>query len=92
MKKFLFLILSILLIQTPCFALKKENLKNYLRYRNYQRNYNYPNYDYEYNSDFYLDNFEYESDCEMECFCNDWGCCYNGYCECECIDWDCDCY
>jgi len=87
MKKFLILILSFLLTNSFCFALNKENLKNYLRHKRYspQR--------YEYNYDYYIDTFEYEYDCEMECFCIDWDCdCHNGYCECECLDWDCDCY
>ena len=88
-KSLLFLIVFIFLTNF-CFSFNKENLRSYLKYEKYHRSYKYD--DYEYENDYYQDNFEYESDCEMECFCNDWGCCYNGYCECECIDWDCDCY
>ena len=87
MKKLLTSIFILILTNSLCFSLNKENLKNYLKHKRY-----YPQR-YEYNDDFYIDTFEYESDCEMECFCIDWDCsCYNGYCECECIDWDCDCY
>ncbi|MCU4138824.1 MAG: hypothetical protein MW689_000613 [Thermodesulfobacteria bacterium] len=85
-----FLIIFIFPLINPCFSLDKEGLKNYLRHKRYYKNYKYNRYDYE--SDYYIDTFEYEN-CEVECFCIDWDCyCYKGECECECIDWDCDCY
>ena len=47
MIKLILLILSICLIYNPCFALKQENLGNYLRHKGHNRNYRYYDYDYE---------------------------------------------